>query len=167
MKRLSALILGLAVSAAAISAKVTDYVNPFIGTTNYGTTNPGAVCPNGMMSVTPFNVMGSDLNRYDKDSRWWSTPYSFDNRFFTGFSHVNLSGVGCPEVGLALTMPTSGSLQVDYHIYGSEYQDQTASPGYYGCALTAYGIKAEVRATARTPIERYTFPEGPTRQEHG
>ena len=161
MKRLSALILGLAVSAAAISAKVTDYVNPFIGTTNYGTTNPGAVCPNGMMSVTPFNVMGSDLNRYDKDSRWWSTPYSFDNRFFTGFSHVNLSGVGCPEVGLALTMPTSGPLQVDYHIYGSEYQDQTASPGYYGCELTAYGIKAEVSATARTSIERYTFPEGP------
>ena len=49
---------------------VTAYVDPFIGTTNYGTTNPGALCPNGMMSVTPFNVMGSELNRYDKDSRW-------------------------------------------------------------------------------------------------
>lgn len=36
-----------------------DYVDPFIGTTNFGTTNPGAVCPNGMMSVVPFNVMGS------------------------------------------------------------------------------------------------------------
>lgn len=22
-----------------------DYVNPFIGTSNYGTTNPGAICP--------------------------------------------------------------------------------------------------------------------------
>ena len=33
-----------------------DYVDPFIGTTNFGTTNPGAVCPNGMMSVVPFNV---------------------------------------------------------------------------------------------------------------
>ena len=28
-----------------------DYVNPFVGTTNFGTTNPGAVCPQGMMSV--------------------------------------------------------------------------------------------------------------------
>ena len=28
-----------------------DYVNPFIGTTNYGTTHPGALCPQGMMSV--------------------------------------------------------------------------------------------------------------------
>ena len=33
-----------------------DYVNPFIGTTNFGTCNPGAICPNGMMSVVPFNV---------------------------------------------------------------------------------------------------------------
>ena len=136
------------------------YVDPFIGTTNYGTTNPGALCPNGMMSVTPFNVMGSKLNRYDKDSRWWSTPYSNDNKFFTGFSHVNLSGVGCPEVGLALTMPTQGQLNVDYHMYGSEYHSETASPGYYACELTAYGIKAEVSATARTSIERYTFREG-------
>jgi putative alpha-1,2-mannosidase len=39
-----------------------DYVDPFIGTTNFGTTNPGAVCPNGMMSVVPFNVMGSADN---------------------------------------------------------------------------------------------------------
>ena len=46
---------------------VTSYVNPFVGTSNYGTTNPGAVCPIGMMSATPFNVMGSELNRYDKD----------------------------------------------------------------------------------------------------
>ena len=46
-----------------------DYVDPFIGTTNFGTTNPGAICPNGMMSVVPFNVMGSSENTYDKDAR--------------------------------------------------------------------------------------------------
>ena len=61
-----------------------DWVNPFVGTTNFGTCNPGAVCPSGMMSVVPFNVMGSDLNRYDKDSRWWSTPYDNTNSYFTG-----------------------------------------------------------------------------------
>ena len=71
-----------------------DYVNPFIGTSNFGTCNPGALVPNGMMSATPFNVMGSDLNHWDKDKRWWSTPYSSDNVVLTGFSHVNLSGVG-------------------------------------------------------------------------
>jgi predicted alpha-1,2-mannosidase len=154
------LLLLPATLAFAGEKKVTDYVNSFIGTSNFGTTNPGAICPNGMMSVTPFNVMGSDTNTWDKDSRWWSTPFSSDNSFFTGFSHINLSGVGCPEVGLALTMPTSGPLQVDYHMYGSEQHGQTASPGYYACDLLAYGIKAEASATTRTAIERYTFPAG-------
>ena len=142
------------------SAKVVDFVNPFVGTTNFGTTNPGAICPNGMMSVTPFNVMGSDLNVYDKDSRWWSTPYCYENKFFTGFSHVNLSGVGCPELGLVLTMPTTGDVQPDHHIYGSEYTGEHAEPGYYTCDLLSYGIKVEASATARTSAERYTFPAG-------
>ena len=159
MKKYILSIIMLAMSAAA-TARVNGWVNPFVGTSNYGTTNPGAVCPNGMMSATPFNVMGSDLNRFDKDKRWWSTPYSSDNSFMTGFSHVNLSGVGCPEVGLALTMPTTGPLQVDYRIYGSEYTDEKAEPGYYSCLLTAYDIKAEVSTTCRTSIERYTFPKG-------
>ena len=97
----------------------TEWVNPFIGTSNFGACNPGAVTPNGLMSVSPFNVMGSSLNTWDKDSRWWSTPYVEENSFFTGFTHVNLSGVGCPELGSLLTMPTTGPLQVDYHIYGS------------------------------------------------
>ena len=162
--KLSRLLVTLLLLPASLAfageKKVTDYVNSFIGTSNFGTTNPGAICPNGMMSVTPFNVMGSDTNTWDKDSRWWSTPFSSDNSFFTGFSHINLSGVGCPEVGLALTMPTSGPLQVDYHMYGSEQHGQTASPGYYACDLLAYGIRAEASATTRTAIERYTFPAG-------
>ena len=161
---LNAAVPGSEVPARQVKANAksrpADYVNPFIGTTNFGTTNPGAVCPNGMMSVSPFNVMGSDENVWDKDSRWWSTPYCYENKFFTGFSHVNLSGVGCPDMGSLLTMPTSGPLDVDYHKYGSEYNDEHAEPGYYTNTLTRYGIKAEVSATERTSIERYTFGAG-------
>ena len=91
-----------------------DYVDPFIGTTNFSVCNPGAVCPRGLMSVVPFNVMGSDLNVYDKDARWWSAPYEYNNKYFTGFAHVTLSGVGCPELGTLLVMPTTGKLDVDY-----------------------------------------------------
>ena len=137
-----------------------DEVNPFIGTSNYGTTNPGAVCPQGMMSVVPFNVMGSDLNRFDKDKQWWSTPYSADNKFFTGFAHGSLSGVGCPELGSLLLMPTQGALNVDYKEYGSEYKDEVASPGYYATRLTKYGVLAEATATMRTGLSRFTFPKG-------
>lgn len=137
-----------------------DYVNPFIGTSNYGTTNPGAICPQGMMSVTPFNVMGSKSNKFDKDSQWWSTPYSADNNFFTGYAHVNLSGVGCPEMGSLLLMPTFGELNVDYHEYGSEYKNEVAHPGYYSNILTKYNIKTEATASMRTGLTRFTFPKG-------
>lgn len=137
-----------------------DYVNPFIGTTNFGTTNPGALCPNGLMSVVPFNVMGSEENKYDKDARWWSTPYEYYNVFFTGFSHVNLSGVGCPEVGSLLLMPTTGKLTVDYKEYGSGYKNEVASPGYYSNQLVKYDVKTEVTATPRTSVARFTFPKG-------
>ena len=101
--KIAAAAAGILLCPALAHSRITDYVNTMVGTSNFGTTNPGAVCPNGMMSVSPFNVMGSELNVYDKDSRWWSTPYTSENAFFTGFSHVNLSGVGCPELGLALT----------------------------------------------------------------
>lgn len=137
-----------------------DYVNPFIGTSNYGTTNPGAVCPQGLMSVTPFNVMGSESNKFDKDSQWWSAPYTSDNNYFTGFAHVNLSGVGCPELGGLLLMPTAGDLNVDYSQYGSAYTEEVAKPGYYGTKLTKYGIKAEATASMRTGLSRFTFPAG-------
>ena len=136
------------------------YVDPFIGTTNFGTTNPGAVVPNGLMSVTPFNVTGSEINRFDKDARWWSTPYDVTNSFLTGFSHVNLSGVGCPELGSVVTMATAGPLEVDYRKYGTTYTGEKASPGYYSSCLANYGILAEATSTARTSVERYTFPAG-------
>jgi predicted alpha-1,2-mannosidase len=135
-------------------------VDPFIGTTNFGTTHPGALCPNGLMSVVPFNVMGSEENMYDKDARWWSAPYEFHNTCFTGFSHVNLSGVGCPELGSLLVMPTTGELNVDFKTYGSPYTDEQASPGYYSNRLSRYRIKTEASATLRTGSLRFTFPEG-------
>lgn len=149
-----------ATTAAEKDFSPVEYVNPFIGTTNFGTTNPGAVCPNGMMSVVPFNVMGSADNKYDKDARWWSTPYEYHNCFFTGYSHVNLSGVGCPELGSLLLMPTTGELSVDYKEYGSRYKDEQASPGYYSNFLTRYNVKTEVTATPRTGVARFTFPAG-------
>ena len=160
MKKMTFLLALLLTAAVASAQQPAELVNPFIGTTNFGTTNPGAVTPNGMMSVVPFNVMGSDLNVFDKDSRWWSAPYEYNNKFFTGYAHVALSGVGCPEASSLLVMPTAGELDVDYFAYGTEYTDEIASPGYYSNRLSKYGIKTEVTATTRSACERYTFPGG-------
>lgn len=157
----ASLILVLSSTTAfANTADNTRYVDPFIGTTNYSVCNPGAVRPHALMSVVPFNVMGSDLNVKDKDRGWWSAPYEYNNKYFTGFAHVTLSGVGCPEMGTLLTMPTTGKLDVDYRSYGSEYTDEVARPGYYSNHLKKYGVHCEVTSTMRTSIERYTFPSG-------
>ena len=162
MKTGKNILMGIALTSALfVSAQEpVDYVNPFVGTTNYGTTNPGAVVPQGMMSATPFNVMGAEDNKYDKDKQWWSTPYEVNNKYLTGFSHVNLSGVGCPDLGSLLLMPTSGELNVKYTQYGSEYTDEVAVPGYYSNMLTKYGIKCEMTATPRTSRARFTFHRG-------
>lgn len=157
--KLSLFLLTL-VTISSQAENLTKWVNPFIGTTNFGTTNPGAVVPNGMMQVVPFNVMGSDKNVFDKDARWWSTPYEFHNKYFTGYAHGALSGVGCPDMGSLLTIATTGNLEPDYKLYGSEYTDEVAHPGYYSNRLSRYDILTEATATARTSAERYTFPGG-------
>ena len=155
-----AVTLLMSIITAIAQKQVTDYVDPFIGTTNFSVCHPGAVTPHGLMSVVPFNVMGSDLNQFDKDSRWWSAPYERNNSYLTGFAHVTLSGVGCPEMGTLLLMPTTGDLDVDYHNYGTAYSEEAASPGYYAVKLDKYDIRCEVSATTRTSAERYTFPKG-------
>ena len=142
------------------SQSLLDYVNPFIGSSNFGATNPGAVAPQGMVSVAPFNVTGSKDNKFDKDSRWWSTPYAYKNTYFTGYTHVNLSGVGCPDLGTILLMPTTGKVNANITEYGSGYEDEKASPGYYSNYLTKYNIKTEVTATQRTGLSRFIFPKG-------
>ncbi|MCM4173430.1 glycoside hydrolase family 92 protein [Arenibacter sp. TNZ] len=137
-----------------------DYVNPFIGTSNFGTTNPGPIAVRGMVSVSPFNVAGPKNLPLEKDSRWLSTPYVQENTFLTGFSHVNLSGVGCPELGVILAMPTTGDLEVDHLKYGTGYSNEISEVGYYSNTLDNYNIKVEATATTRVGVSKYSFPKG-------
>nr|WP_277926300.1 GH92 family glycosyl hydrolase [Aestuariivivens sediminicola] len=153
------IIICLLVHGTHITAQV-DYVNPFIGTSNFGATNPGAIAPRGMVSVSPFNVAGSQNAPMEKDSRWLSNPYVYENSFLTGFSHVNLSGVGCPDLGVILTMPTTGELETDYQKYGSTYAFEIAKPGYYSTTLEKYKLKVETTASTRVGVSNYAFPEG-------
>ncbi|EAQ99987.1 GH92 family glycosyl hydrolase [Maribacter sp. HTCC2170] len=137
-----------------------DYVNPFIGTSNFGTTNPGPIAVRGMANVSPFNVAGPQNLPLEKDSRWLSTPYVHENKFLTGFSHVNLSGVGCPELGVILAMPITGELETDYLKYGSTYSNEESKVGYYSTTLDKYDIKVEATATTRVGVSKYSFPKG-------
>lgn len=154
------LVLSIVQAQTTKDKDYTQYVNPFIGTSNYGTTNPGPIAVRGMANVSPFNVSGSENLPLEKDSRWLSTPYVHENKFLTGFSHVNLSGVGCPELGVILAMPTTGDLEVNHLRYGSSYSNEISKVGYYSNRLDKYDILVETTASTRTGISKYTFPKG-------
>ena len=164
MMRLRLTLIALFAFCATLTAQeMTDYtewVDPFIGTADYSATHPGAVVPHGMMAAVPFNVTGSELNRFDKDNRWWSTPYDIRNKYSVGFAHGALSGVGCPEMGAIITMATTGSQEADRTKRGSTYSDEVATPGYYATTYNQFAVRAEATATERASVERYTFIEG-------
>ncbi|MFI2643928.1 GH92 family glycosyl hydrolase [Streptomyces sp. NPDC018610] len=127
-------------------ARLTDLVNPFIGTANEGNTFPGAAVPFGMVQLSP------DTGH--------STGYDYSQNHVRGFSLVHLSGVGCRLGGDLPVLPTTGDVtQTDYAKYaaGFRHEDESANPGYYRVALDS-GIRAELTATARTGVQRYTFP---------
>ena len=160
MKKFSLFVILILNSFLLLGQAAIEYVNSFIGTSNFGATNPGAIAPRGMVSVSPFNVAGPQNLPLEKDSRWLSTPYVYENTFLSGFSHVNLSGVGCPDLGVILTMPTTGALETDYLKYGSTYSDEVSKAGYYSTTINKYDVKVETTATTRTGISKYLFPKG-------
>ena len=67
MYKLSFIIIFVFTSNLSWGQQLVEYVNPFIGTSNFGATNPGAIAPRGMVSVSPFNVAGTK-NTLEKDS---------------------------------------------------------------------------------------------------
>lgn len=142
-----------------IAANASKWVNPFIGTSNYGTTQPGPIVPGGMVSMSPFNTISRPEHRVHSDN-WCSTPYEYTNTWCIGFTQVNLSGVGCPDLGSLLLMPTRGALEVDFQKYASKLYDQKASAGYYSALVGQDKILSEMTATRRTTRSRYTFNTG-------
>ncbi|MFE1860862.1 GH92 family glycosyl hydrolase [Streptomyces anandii] len=133
-------------AAAPPDARLTDLVNPFIGTANEGNTFPGAAVPFGMVQFSP------DTGH--------NTGYDYAQHKIRGFSLVHLSGVGCRIGGDLPVLPTTGEVtRTDYAKYAAGFRHDTeeASPGYYRVALDS-GVEAELTASARTGVQRYTFP---------
>lgn len=149
----------LALGACTAEQKdYTAWVNPFIGTGGHGHTFPGAVMPHGMIQPGP----DTRIDGWDACS-----GYHYSDSTINGFSHTHLSGTGCCDYGDVLLMPTVGpqlyepagpdSQQLPYASPFS-HRNETAEPGYYSVFLDRYGVKAELTATRRGAIHRYTFP---------
>ncbi|HZK63619.1 MAG TPA: GH92 family glycosyl hydrolase, partial [Puia sp.] len=153
MRKLLLLMIGLLIFMMGKTQYLTRQVNPFIGTANSGNTNPGAVMPWGMVSISPFNS-------YDTVSgSGGASPYYYGKSFIYGFTHVNMSGVGCADLGIVCLMPITGKFDAN-EAHCSAYSAEQASPGYYSVHLDRYDVRAELSATVRSAISCYTFPAG-------
>ena len=157
-------------SLSAAGQQAVDYVNPIIGTNGMGHTFPGACTPFGWVQLSPdtdtipHNVDGV----YQKKAYEYCAGYQYRDKTIVGFSHTHLSGTGHSDLGDILLMPTVGDLQLNpgtaehpENGYRSRFNHSTekATPGYYEVMLDDYSIKAQLTATPRTGVHKYTFPK--------
>src|SRR5579883_1851376 len=155
------LIPALALGAAP-AKDVTRMVNEFIGTGGHGHTHPAASVPFGAVALGPdtFN-----------DTWDWCSGYHYSDTSIMGFSHTHLSGTGIGDMLDVLVMPGTGAVKTvpgtrekPEEGYRSRFSHsyEKAEPGYYSVLLKDYGIKAELTATERAGIHKYTFPQSDT-----
>ena len=140
-------------------ADLLQYVDPFIGSGFHGHVFVGASVPFGMVQLGPNNI----------DKGWdWCSGYHYSDSICIGFSHTHLNGTGCGDMGDVMVMPMTevnvkrGNQDDISSGYASYYRHETeeAHPDYYSVMLDRYDIKAELTATARVGLHRYTFPQG-------
>lgn len=134
------------------------YVDPYIGSGEHGHVFVGASVPLGMVQAGPQNIhKGWD----------WCSGYHYSDSVLIGFSHTHLSGTGCADLGDVLLMPYVGEVRTargeQDNIEGScstyySHKNEQVAPGYYSL-LMDNGVRAELTATDRVAIHRYTYPE--------
>ncbi len=143
----------------AVDRNYTDYVDMKIGTGGHGHVFMGANVPFGMVQLGPTSV----------PQEWdWCSGYHDSDSTVIGFSHTHLSGTGIGDLFDVTVMPVTGDVTYSRGETGKEgsglwsYADRSkevARPGYYSVPLTRYGINAELTATNRVGLHRYTFPK--------
>lgn len=158
MKRLSLLLAALSLSAISFGqnnlAKLTDYVNPLVGTDFHGHTFPGAAAPFGMVQLSP----DTRLDTWDGCS-----GYHYSDSGIYGFSHTHLSGTGCSDYGDVLLMPvkdyTAGKLDNTAYKSPFSHDSEKAAPAYYEVFLQKPEVKVELTVGDRIGMHRYTYPK--------
>lgn len=174
MTRFLIAIILLGMTTDICSAQETDllkYVNPFIGTDKMGHTYPGASVPFGMVQLSPdTDTLPYEVNGvYNRDVYKYCAGYQYGDPTIVGFSHTHFSGTGHSDLGDILLMPATGDLQLNPGTadapekgYRSRFshEKEKASPGYYSVLLEDHDILAELTATTRTGVHRYTFNRG-------
>ncbi|KQM78345.1 sugar hydrolase [Pedobacter sp. Leaf216] len=137
--------------------KLTQYVDPLIGSAKHGHVFVGANVPFGAVQLGPNNI----FEGWD-----WCSGYNYISNTITGFAHTHLSGTGIGDLGDISIMPATGKIILekgktadDQQGYLSKFshQNEVAKAGYYSVLLDRYQIKAELTATERVGFHQYTF----------
>lgn len=170
------IILSLFLVACGISAQdKVSYVNPMIGTVKMGHTFPGACVPHGIVQLSPdTDTIPHNVNgQYQKDAYKYCAGYQHDDNTIVGFSHTHFSGTGHSDLGDILIMPITGVLKFNPGTadnpdsgYRSRFSHNTeiSRPGYYEVVLDDYKVKAQLTATERVGVHKYTFPSNEKQQ---
>ena len=150
-------IVGCKSEHTAEKISLVDYVNPKIGSGGHGHVFVGASVPNGMVQLGPTSI----------PQEWdWTSGYHDSDSTLIGFSHTHLSGTGIGDLFDITMMPVSGEVEYSRGLpknKGWWYADRSreiVKPGFYSVPIMGSEILAELSATERTGIHRYTFPEG-------
>lgn len=155
---LSTLLIG----GGSMSAqpKLTDYVNPFRGTTTLWETEdlgyerhreartwgaetlPGASLPNAMVQATPVTMYHS------------GSGYQYEDKTIFGFAHT---GKGHWNLCHVPILPVTGWVNPADYASGFSHENESARPGYYQVFLERYGVNVELTTTLRCAFHRYSY----------
>lgn len=157
----------VAVTAAGPADRVSVFAGTRPGHDTFGGGHnfPGAAAPFGMVQWSP------DTTPADRDGRG---GYDYRDSHLRGFSLTHLSGAGCALYGDFPFLPTTepldaspageGSALAGRFQPGFSHRQESGRPGYYAVRLNPVrggAIDAELTASTRTGIARFTFPRNP------
>jgi len=141
------------------SVSVLSYVHPEIGSaeSRWFFFTPGAA-PQGMAKLAP-----STNGHYGNASGWEAVGYDPRDKTIEGFvlfHEWQLGGVMLTATNGPLYTKPGDSADLVKKGYRTHYYHNTevAEPGYYKVRLEDYGIKAELTATKRVGLLRFSFP---------
>lgn len=155
------LLLLLASITLQAQKRLTDLVNPFLGTTTLwdstdigykpthrtwgAETFPGSSLPNAMVQLTPVTKFRS------------GSGYQYEDTLICAFAHTSKGHWNLCHIPL---MPVSGNFTPLNYSSAYSHKNESAHPGYYQVYLERYGVNAELTSTLRCAFHRYTFKSG-------
>ncbi|MBX3422075.1 MAG: GH92 family glycosyl hydrolase [Pirellulaceae bacterium] len=143
---------------------LSSQVDPFIGTGGIsflcGNNFPGAMAPLGMVRLSPDTISPRGAKASNMSG------YYYGDQQLLGFSHTRLVGTGAIDGGNCSVLPSVANL-TDAELregvsYRFSHDQEQAFPGYYAVMLPEPKILAELTASTRVGVHRYTFPAGQT-----